>query len=182
MARRVEQVDDLALVRELHHRRGHRDAALLLQRHPVRGGAARGLAALHRAGHLDRTAEQQQLLGQRGLARIRMADDGEGAAAAGFLEMREHGGGSAGERTGNCSVDRPLARLGRLCRAGCRAAECAWRCTLAASFRPAGSSPQRTLGSSAFGGFVGCPAARKAKAFVRLRRPSYFLFAWPKRK
>ena len=31
---------------------------------------ARGFARLHRAGDLDRTGEQQQLLGQRGLAGI----------------------------------------------------------------------------------------------------------------
>src|SRR5574337_78741 len=88
---RVEQVDDLALVRELHHRRSHRNAALLFQRHPVRRGVPRRLAALHRAGHLDRAAEQQQLLGQRGLARVRVADDGKGAATAGFLEVGGHG-------------------------------------------------------------------------------------------
>ncbi len=91
VARRVEQVDDLALVRKLHHRRGHRDAALLLQRHPVRCRMPRRLAPLHRPGHLDRAAEQQQLFGQRGLARVRVTDDGEGAAAAGFLQMGGHG-------------------------------------------------------------------------------------------
>ena len=34
----VEQVDDAVAVRELQHRRGDGDAALLLERHPVRGG------------------------------------------------------------------------------------------------------------------------------------------------
>ena len=61
VAGRVEQVDDAVAERELHHRGGDRDAALLLQRHPVRGGMARGLAALDGAGHLDGAAEQQQL-------------------------------------------------------------------------------------------------------------------------
>ena len=82
VARRVQQVHDAAVERELHHRRGDRDAALLLQPHPVGGGVARGLAALHGAGQLDRAAEQQQLLGQRGLAGVRMRDDGEGAPRA----------------------------------------------------------------------------------------------------
>jgi hypothetical protein len=41
---------------------------------------ARRLAPLHRAGQLDRAPEQQQLLGERGLARVRVGDDGEGAA------------------------------------------------------------------------------------------------------
>ena len=84
VAGRVEQVDDAALVRELHHRAGHRDAALLFQRHPVGRRVARGLARLHRAGHLDRAAEQQQLLGQRGLAGVGVGNDREGAAARGF--------------------------------------------------------------------------------------------------
>jgi hypothetical protein len=37
-------------------------------------------ARLHRAGQLDGAAEQQQLLGQRGLARVGVGDDREGAA------------------------------------------------------------------------------------------------------
>ena len=81
VARRVEQVDDAAVVGELHHARGHGDAALLLEAHPVGGGVARRLAALDGAGELDRAAEQQQLLGQRGLAGVRVGNDGKGAAA-----------------------------------------------------------------------------------------------------
>ena len=100
VAGRVEQVDDAALVRELHHRGGDRDAALLFQRHPVGGGVARGLARLDRAGHLDRAAEQQQLFGQRGLAGVGMRDDGEGAAAAGFAQVLGHGRAPRRERQG----------------------------------------------------------------------------------
>jgi hypothetical protein len=40
------------------------------------------LRAFTAAGDLDRAGEQQQLLGQRGLAGVGVADDGEGAAAA----------------------------------------------------------------------------------------------------
>ena len=47
-----------------------------------------GLAALDGAGHLDRAAEQQQLLGQRGLAGIRVGDDGKGAPTRDFLLER----------------------------------------------------------------------------------------------
>jgi hypothetical protein len=79
VARRVEQVDGVAAVVELHHRAGDRDAALLLHLHPVGGGVARALARLHRAGHQDGAAEQQQLLGQRGLAGVGVGNDGEGA-------------------------------------------------------------------------------------------------------
>jgi hypothetical protein len=95
VAGRVEQVDDVVAVQHLHDRRGHRDAALLFDFHPVGGGMARGLARLHRAGDLDRAGEKQQLLCQRGLAGVRVGNDREGATAAGFGEKRQ-GGQSAG--------------------------------------------------------------------------------------
>ena len=82
VARRVEQVDRVAGVVELHHRARDRDAALLLDLHPVGRRVARALARLDGAGHLDRAAEQQQLLGQRRLARVRVRDDRERAALA----------------------------------------------------------------------------------------------------
>ena len=69
MARRVEQVEGQAVPLEGHHRRGDRDAPLPLHLHPVRPGAPLFAARLDRAGHLDRAAEQQQLLGQRRLCR-----------------------------------------------------------------------------------------------------------------
>src|SRR6185436_5841157 len=78
VARRVQQVDDLVTERELHHRGGDGDATLLLQCHPVGRGVARGLAALDGAGHLDGTAEQQQLFRKRCLAGVGMRNDGKG--------------------------------------------------------------------------------------------------------
>ncbi len=84
VARGVEQIDHAIVVAELHHRAGHRDAALLLDLQPVGGRVAAALARLDRARHLDRAAEQQQLLGERGLARIRVRDDRESAAAPNF--------------------------------------------------------------------------------------------------
>ncbi len=90
VAGRVEQVDDLPAERELHHRRRDGDAALLLERHPVGRGVTRGLAALDRAGELDRAAEQQQLFGERGLARVGMRNDGKRAPARRFMPGRSH--------------------------------------------------------------------------------------------
>ena len=78
VARRVEQVEGAAVILEGHHRGGDRDAALLLDLHPVRARAPGVAARLDRARQLDGAAEQQQLLGQRGLARVRVGDDGEG--------------------------------------------------------------------------------------------------------
>ena len=93
VAGRIEQVDDAIAVFHLHHARCHRDAALLLDLHPVGGGMAAGLARLDRARDLDRAREQQQLLGQRGLARVGVRNDREGAAAAHLAgEGCGHGG------------------------------------------------------------------------------------------
>jgi hypothetical protein len=99
VARGVEQVDHAVAIEHLHHRAGDRDAALLLDLHPVRGGMAAGLARLHRAGDVDRAGEQQQLLGQRGLAGIGVGDDREGTAAAHFAGQRAGVGGEGHGRT-----------------------------------------------------------------------------------
>ena len=80
VARRVQEVHVVAVVLELHDRGGHGDAALLLHLHPVRGGVAGRLARLDRAGHVDGAAEEQELLRQGRLARVRVADDAEGPA------------------------------------------------------------------------------------------------------
>ena len=77
VARRVEQIDGVAGILELHDRAGDRDAALLLDLHPVRRRVTRALARLDGAGHLDRSAEEQQFFGQRRLARIRVGNDRE---------------------------------------------------------------------------------------------------------
>jgi len=79
VARRVEQVEDAAAVLEGHHRGDDRDAALALDVHPVRAGLGAVVLGLDLAGELDGAAEQQQLLGQRRLAGVRVGDDGEGA-------------------------------------------------------------------------------------------------------
>ncbi len=86
--RRVEQVHDAVAIGKLHHRRGHRDAALLLERHPVGRRVAAGLAALYRARHVDGAAEQQELLGQRRLPGVRVRNDGKRTPLADFTGYR----------------------------------------------------------------------------------------------
>ena len=87
MARCIEDVDLIGLrspfggVVELHDRSGHTDAALLFNLHPVGGGGLLDFVALDGTGHLNLTAEKQQLLGECRLARIGMRDDGKGASA-----------------------------------------------------------------------------------------------------
>jgi hypothetical protein len=55
----------------------------------------RGLARFHRARKLDCAAEEQQFFGERGLARVRVGNDGEGAAAGDVAQeiggRRRHG-------------------------------------------------------------------------------------------
>ena len=81
MARRVEQRHAPPLNLELERRGCNRNAALLLELHPVGRRGLAILAAANRAGQLDRAGIQQQLLGERRLARVGMRDNGERPAA-----------------------------------------------------------------------------------------------------
>jgi len=85
VARGVQQVDFEIPVVELHHGGGDGDPPLLFDRHPVARGVASGLAGLHRAGKLDRAAEEEKLLGQRRFPGVRVADDAEGPPLLDFL-------------------------------------------------------------------------------------------------
>ncbi len=87
VARRVEQVHDVVAVRELHHGRTDRDAALLFELHPVAACRPTTLPGVHRAGHLHGAGVQQELLGQRRLAGVGVADDRKGAAALGLGDL-----------------------------------------------------------------------------------------------
>src|SRR5690348_7590294 len=71
---------------EAHHGGAHRDAALALDLHPVGAHAPPLAPRLHLARELDRTAEEQELLRQRGLTGIGVGDDREGAPSGDFAE------------------------------------------------------------------------------------------------
>ena len=77
----VQQVDDALAVGELQDGGGDRDAALLLQRHPVRCGPPAPGPGSHGSRFLHGARVQQELLGQGGLPGVGMADDREGAPA-----------------------------------------------------------------------------------------------------
>ena len=81
VAGRVEQVDDVVAVRELQHGRADRDAPLALELHPVRRRRPPAVAGLDGAGALHGAGVEQELLGQRRLAGVGVADDRERAAA-----------------------------------------------------------------------------------------------------
>ena len=88
----VDEVEPPVAERERHRRGGDRDAALLLDLHEVGAGAPRLALGAHLAGHLDRAAVEQELLGQRGLAGVGVRDDREGPAPG---DLRRQGGGVA---------------------------------------------------------------------------------------
>jgi len=84
VARCVEQVEDDPVALEGHDAGGHRNPALLLDLHPVRPRPPVVTARLDLARQMDSAALQQQLLGQRRLARIGVGDDRECTAWFGF--------------------------------------------------------------------------------------------------
>ena len=79
MARRIEQIVNAIAIFEGHDGGDDGDAAFALDAHPVGAGLAPVGLGAHFAGELDRAAEQQQLFGQRRLARVGVGDDGEGS-------------------------------------------------------------------------------------------------------
>src|SRR5580693_8155394 len=79
VAPRVEEVEGEPLVLEAHRRRGDRDAALALDRHPIR--AHPPPLALTSPASCIGPAKQQQFLGQRGLPGVRMRNDRKGPPA-----------------------------------------------------------------------------------------------------
>ena len=91
VAGRVQKIEDEALEFEGHHRGDDRNAALALDLHPVGAGVAPLALGLDLAGEIDGAAEQQQLLGQRGLAGVGVGDDGKGAPARHFVCERRAG-------------------------------------------------------------------------------------------
>ena len=80
VSRGVEDVDLASPVFETHHGGGDRDASLPFDLHEVGGGSLLDLVALHGPGHVDGAAEEQQFLGQGGLAGIGVGDHRKGAA------------------------------------------------------------------------------------------------------
>src|SRR6266851_8905503 len=90
VARRVQQVEGEPLVLEAHHRRGDRDAALALDRHPIGAHPPPLAARPDFARQLDRPAEQQEFLGQGGLAGVRMRNDRKGPPARYLVGQGTH--------------------------------------------------------------------------------------------
>ena len=84
VARRVEQIEHQPFMVEGHDAGRDRNAALALDLHPVGAGAPLLAARTHGTGGSDGPASQQQVLGQGGLAGVRVRDDGEGPPTGGL--------------------------------------------------------------------------------------------------
>jgi len=78
VAGRIEDVDPKSPIVEVHDRAADRDPALLLELEPIARRVFVGPTSPHRPGFAYRASEQQQLFGQRGLARVGMRNDRKG--------------------------------------------------------------------------------------------------------
>ena len=85
VTRGIEKIDDAVHVRKLHDRRGDRDAALLLHRHPVGCRVLVCLFALNRSSYLNEIAKQNELFGYCGFTSIGVRDDGKRAPFFNFV-------------------------------------------------------------------------------------------------
>ena len=85
MTGRIEQIDKMLFVLELHDRGRNRNAALLLNLHPVGGGEFTALFAFDRTRLQNRAGEQQEFFRERGFPRVGVGNDGESAAMLDFV-------------------------------------------------------------------------------------------------
>ena len=86
----VEDVHAAAVIGELQYRGGDGDAALLLDVHPVRDRVLGAALALYGASGLDAAGIQEELLGEGGLACVRVRDDRERAARRDLVREVRH--------------------------------------------------------------------------------------------
>ena len=82
---RVQNIDAIPLVVELHGGGGDGNPPLLLNIHPVGHRVLGGLSALYRSRQVDGSAVQQKFLRQRGFTRIGVGNDGKGSSLVDFL-------------------------------------------------------------------------------------------------
>ena len=105
MTGRIEQVDLIAVVLELHDARCDGDTALLLELHPVAGRMTLRPTRLHGAGQVNRPSIQEELLGQRRLSGIGVTDDRKRPATAnGFIQLDLGGRWGCVVGIGQCST------------------------------------------------------------------------------
>lgn len=109
VTRRVEDVEDIVVIFEGHHRGDDGDAAFALDLHPVGARLHAILLRLDFAGKLNGAAEQQQLFGERRLTRVRVGDNSECAAAGDRL------GETFGHACESCGIAAYLAIKARHC-------------------------------------------------------------------
>ena len=85
VARGVQNVDAVAVILKLHHRRRDGNTTLLLNLHPVGSCCPGVLLSLDHTRLGDGAAVEQELLRQGGFTGVRVRNDGKGPAAADFF-------------------------------------------------------------------------------------------------
>ena len=85
VTRRIEDIDFIVVVIELHHGGCYRDTTLLFDVHPVGCRCLLDFVALYGTCHLNLTTEQQEFFSQRGLTGIRMRDNRKRSSSFNFL-------------------------------------------------------------------------------------------------
>ena len=88
VTRGVEDVHLVAIVVKLHDGGGDGDTALFLDFHPVAGGCLLDFIVLDSSCHLYLSSEEEEFLGECGLTRVGVGDNGKGASSFDF--GREH--------------------------------------------------------------------------------------------
>lgn len=86
VSRGVKQVDSPSSIAETHDRGAYRNTAFLLHCHEVGNRRPLVFTAFYRPCDMYCTAEEEEFLGDCGLARIRMGDDCKSESLMNFLE------------------------------------------------------------------------------------------------
>ncbi len=84
VTRCVHQIEPELLEFKGHCGGGDRDATVLFHLHKVRAGPPGLALGTHLSGHLNSATIKEEFFGQRGLSRIRMGDNREGATTRNF--------------------------------------------------------------------------------------------------
>ena len=79
MARRVQEIKHATTIFEGHHRGDDRNTTLTFDSHPIRASLTPVRLGANFTRKLNRTAEKQELLGERRLARVGVGNDGKGS-------------------------------------------------------------------------------------------------------
>ena len=85
VSRRIQNVDAIAVIFKLQHRRGHGNTSLLFDLHPVGNCVSGCCLTFHGTRQVDRSAVQQEFLCQSSLSGIRVRDNCKCSSSVDFF-------------------------------------------------------------------------------------------------